>query len=1001
MKTNDIRKTFLDFFAERGHRVVPSSSLVPANDPTLLFTNAGMVQFKDVFLGREMRDYRRATSSQRCVRAGGKHNDLENVGYTARHHTFFEMLGNFSFGDYFKREAILYAWELLTEVYGLHAEKLWATVYATDDEAYEVFAKDIGLPKNRIVRIGDKPGGRKYESDNFWQMADTGPCGPCAEIFYDHGPEIAGGPPGSPDAEGDRYVEIWNLVFMQYDRSADGTMTPLPAPCVDTGMGIERLAAVLQGVHSNYDTDLFKHLIAAAAKVTGAKDLQSNSLKVIADHIRATAFLIADGVIPSNEKRGYPLRLIIRRAIRHGRKLGQDKPFFYKLVAPLGKEMGDAYPELLKKCKQIEQVIQEEEHRFAETYDRGMELLERELEVPRRALTYSGKSIEGVLLQRETWFPGSNWAIRLYAPEEGGGATRMFVRNFDISTDVHNVIEKDLSHINELEIYDSEGRAARHIYFVVASNMDANGIERRLKRIADKTKKGPDIEIWVKEPAALPLSGEVAFELHDTHGFPIDLTVDIARERGIKVDMEGFEREMEKQRERARAASRFNVDLRMATQMDAHFQGDAHYHTDFLGYEHTDANAKIKTMFCEGKEVSVLQVGKRGAVVLDRTPFYAESGGQVGDTGVLIGSGTSFVVSDTQERSVGRLHIGRVREGTLKVGDTVQAQVDAKRRVAIVLNHSATHLLHAALRKLLGEHVTQKGSLVAPDRLRFDFSHPRPVTPAELAEIEDIVNVEIRRNVEAKDTEKSYDEAIKDGAMALFGEKYGDTVRVMRFGDFSTELCGGTHVARTGDIGLFKIVAESGIAAGIRRIEAVTGAGALDFVRDEERRLGEIASFVKSGREDAADRVRQLAERVRAQEKELANLRNRLASGSSGDLATQAVEVAGHKLVAARLDGADAQALRAAVDRLKDKFGSAAIVLGAVDGDKVWLAAGVTPDLAKRLPASELVNVVAEQVGGRGGGRADFAQAGGTEPQKLDAALDSVADWVGAKLASD
>ncbi|MGH8225031.1 MAG: alanine--tRNA ligase [Gammaproteobacteria bacterium] len=875
MKTsNEIRQAFLDYFASKGHTIVASSPLVPANDPTLLFTNAGMVQFKDVFLGREKRDYKRAVSSQRCVRAGGKHNDLENVGYTARHHTFFEMLGNFSFGDYFKREAILYAWELLTGVYGLPAEKLWATVYASDDEAYEVFAKDVGLPKDRIVRIGDTPGGREYESDNFWQMADTGPCGPCAEIFYDHGPEIAGGPPGSPEADGDRYVEIWNLVFMQYDRAADGTMTPLPAPCVDTGMGIERVAAVLQGVHSNYDIDLFRHLIAAAAKATGTKDLQSNSLKVIADHIRATAFLIADGVIPSNEGRGYVLRRIMRRAIRHGYQLGQEKAFFHKLVAPLVEEMGDAYPELKRQSGEIERAIRHEEARFAETIGTGMRILDEAI-----------ASLEG------------------------------------------------------------------------------------------------------KE-----IPGATVFKLYDTYGFPADLTADIARERELTVDMAGFEREMEKQRERARAASKFGADYSRELEVEGK--------TEFSGYEHTEEKANVNALFRGDKSVKKLNAGEEGLVVLDHTPFYAESGGQVGDTGVLSAKGVNFVVADTQKSGEAYVHVGKLEEGTLTVGDTVRAGVDAKRRAAIVLNHSATHLLHAALRKLLGEHVTQKGSLVAPDRLRFDFSQPRPVTAEELAAIEDVVNAEIRRNVAADVSEKSYDEAIQSGAMALFGEKYGDKVRVMRFGDFSTELCGGTHVARTGDIGLFKIVTESGIAAGIRRIEAVTGTGALAFVREQERCLGEIAALVKAGREDAIERVRQLAERARSQEKELADLRRRLASGQGGDLAAQAVEVASHKLLAARLDGADAQALRAAVDQLKDKLGSAAVVLGAVDDGKVRLAAGVTPDLAKRLPAGELVNAAAAEVGGRGGGRADFAQAGGTEPGKLDAALAHALDWAKQRLAS-
>ncbi len=874
MKTNEIRQAFLGFFAERGHQIVPSSSLVPANDPTLLFTNAGMVQFKEVFLGRERREYTRATSSQRCVRAGGKHNDLENVGYTARHHTFFEMLGNFSFGDYFKREAILYAWGLLTRVFGLPEEKLWATVYASDDEAYDIFAKDVGLPEERIVRIGDKPGGRQYESDNFWQMADTGPCGPCAEIFYDHGPEVAGGPPGSPDEDGDRYIEIWNLVFMQYDRAADGTMKPLPAPCVDTGMGLERIAAVLQGVHSNYEIDLFQHLIAAAATATGTNELSANSLKVIADHIRATAFLIADGVIPSNEGRGYVLRRIMRRAIRHGYQLGQEKPFFYTLVSALEAQMGEAYPELAGQRQQIERVIRQEEARFAETLGNGMQMLE-----------------------------------------------------------------------------DAMGRL-------------------RGKRIP----------------------GVTVFKLYDTYGFPVDLTADIARERGLTIDMAGFEREMGKQRERARAASKFGADYSHRV--------DVEEATDFTGYERTaQKHAQIVALFRGKEPVEKLHVGEEGIVVLSNTPFYAEAGGQVGDTGVLAGDSMRFNVSDTQKCGAAHLHIGRLVQGTLVVGESVHAKVDAERRGAVVRNHSATHLLHAALRRVLGEHVTQKGSLVAPDKLRFDFSHSQPVTPEELTAVEDIVNAEIRRNVAADVRHMNYDEAIASGAMALFGEKYGHTVRVMRFGEFSTELCGGTHVARTGDIGLFKITSETGIAAGIRRVEAATGAGAIAYVRDEERQLGAVADALKAGRADAPARVRQLVDRARSLERELEALRQRLASGGGTDLASQAVEVAGHRVLAARLDGADPKALRAAVDQLKQKLGSAAIVLASVDDNKVRLAAGVTQDLADRLPAGLLVNSVAEQVGGRGGGRPDFAQAGGSEPGNLDTALAGVAKWVAERVA--
>ncbi len=873
MTTNEIRQAFLDFFSARGHTVVPSSPLVPANDPTLLFTNAGMVQFKDVFLGREQRGYTRATSSQRCVRAGGKHNDLENVGYTARHHTFFEMLGNFSFGDYFKRDAIFYAWTLLTEVFHLPAERLWATVYATDDAAYDVFANGLGVPAARIVRLGDKPGGRKFESDNFWQMADTGPCGPCAEIFYDHGPAITGGPPGSPTADGDRYVEIWNLVFMQYDRAADGTMTPLPAPCVDTGMGLERIAAVLQGVHSNYAIDLFRVLIGEAAEVTGVRDLNSSSLKVIADHIRASAFLIADGVVPANEGRGYVLRRIIRRAIRHGYKLGRTEPFFYRLVEPLVREMGVAYPLLAESRSRIEDALREEENRFAATLHRGMHLLEDTLD-----------SLPGKILP-----------------------------------------------------------------------------------------------------------GTVAFKLYDTYGFPVDLSADVARERGFTVDLDGFEREMQRQRERARAASRFDADYSRGGQIEAR--------SEFSGYERTQDRARIVALYCQSAPVLRLEPGMEGLVVLDNTPFYAESGGQVGDTGVIEADGGCFQVRDTQKRMPAHVHFGTLERGHLEVGDSVTARVDAERRGEIMRNHSATHLLHAALREILGTHVVQKGSLVAPSRLRFDFSHPRPIGAETLARVEDRVNEWIRANLEGETRRLPYAEALASGALALFGEKYGDVVRVLRFGSVSVELCGGTHVKRTGDIGLFKVVFESGVAAGVRRIEAVTGRGAIAFMHRQEQWLSEIAANLKSSREDAAARVRQLAERARELEKELGRLRERLAGGRGADLASRAKEIDGHRVLAARFDGADAKGLRAAVDRLKGTLGSAAIVLAAVEGGKVRLAAGVTPDLAAKIPAGELVNTVAGQVGGQGGGRADFAQAGGTRPQELDAALARVPGWVRQRLS--
>jgi alanyl-tRNA synthetase len=871
MTSNDIRSSFLEFFKSKGHTVVPSSSLVPANDPTLLFTNAGMVQFKDVFLGRDKRDYRRATSSQRCVRAGGKHNDLENVGYTARHHTFFEMLGNFSFGDYFKKDAVLYSWELLTKVWKLPPEKLWVTVYHTDDEAYDHWLNDVGVPKERIVRIGDKPGGQKYQSDNFWQMADTGPCGPCSEIFYDHGDKVAGGPPGSPDADGDRYIEIWNLVFMQFDRSADGVLTPLPKPCVDTGMGLERVTAVLQYVHSNYEIDLFQKLIAAAAEATGAKDNSSPSLRVIADHIRACSFLITDGVLPSNEGRGYVLRRIIRRAIRHGYKLGQEKPFFHKLVKALDAEMGAAYPELRKAASHVEKVLLQEEERFAETLDQGMRLL-----------------------------------------------------------------------------------------------------ENAIKDLKGKT-----------------LPGETVFKLYDTYGFPADLTNDIARERGLSIDEAAFEREMESQRDRARSASKFGADYGQ----DVEIEGE----TAFKGYEHLSHKGKVTALFKGKDAVQSLKAGEQGMVILDQTPFYAESGGQVGDQGQLKNGNGAFKVADTQKRGGGAFaHLGSVTHGEIKVGDTVDAQVDEALRAATVLNHSATHLLHAALRKVLGSHVTQKGSLVAPDRLRFDFSHYQAVTPEELAKIEDLVNTEVRRNEAADVRETSYDEAIKAGAMALFGEKYGNVVRVMKFGDFSTELCGGTHVHRTGDIGLFKILSEGGVAAGVRRIEAVTGAGALAYVDSLQGIVRGLQESLRS--DDVLGKTLQLQERVKQLEKQLAQASGKIAANRGDELTSQAIAMGSAKVLAAAVEGADAASLRDLMDKLKDKLGSAVVVLGAANEGKVSLIAGVTQDLTSKVKAGELVNMVAQQVGGKGGGRPDMAQAGGTDPSKLDAALKSVPDWVRTKL---
>ncbi len=863
----EIRKAFLEFFARRGHEVVPSSPLVPANDPTLLFTNAGMVQFKDVFLGLEARPYTRATTVQRCVRAGGKHNDLENVGYTARHHTFFEMLGNFSFGDYFKRDAIRFAWEFLTDVCQLPPERLWVTVFEEDDEAADIWLKELKVDPDRFSRIGAK--------DNFWSMGDTGPCGPCSEIFYDHGPEVAGGPPGSPDADGDRYIEIWNLVFMQYDRSADGVLKPLPKPSVDTGMGLERLAAVMQDVHSNYEIDLFQALIRATAALADTADLENSSLRVIADHIRSCAFLVTDGVIPSNEGRGYVLRRIIRRALRHGHKLGMRDAFFHRLVAPLVEQMGAAYPELVRAQPQVERVLRQEEERFAETLDQGMHLLEQ--------------AIAGL-----------------------------------------------------------------------------SGTE---------------------------ISGETLFKLYDTYGFPVDLTADIARERGLSVDMAGFDRAMAEQRERARAASQFGGPFAHALEMEGR--------TGFTGYERITDTAQVIGVYVEGQPAEVLQAGQEGTVVLDHTPFYAESGGQVGDRGELVGPGGCFVVHDTQKQGDVFMHLGTVAGGaTLRKGDTVECRVDARARLDTAYHHSATHLLHAALRKVLGEHVQQKGSLVAPDRLRFDFAHFEALTPAQLKTIEDLVNNQIRANLAVDTQLMALEEAKASGAMALFGEKYAEEVRVLRMGDFSVELCGGTHVNRTGDIGLCKILGEGGVAAGVRRIEAVCGERALAWVDENEARLGQIAELVKGSRESAADKVQQLVERTRSLEKELEQLKASLASSRGADLAAEAVEVAGIKVLAARLDGADAKSLRDTVDQLKNKLGSAAVVLGAVEGQKVSLAAGVTKDCIDRIKAGDLVNMVAAQVGGKGGGRPDMAMAGGTRPEGIDQALASVSVWVRERLGA-
>ena len=870
MKSSEIRSTFLDYFRSKGHVVVPSSSLVPVNDPTLLFVNSGMVQFKDVFLGKEKRPYVRAVSSQRALRAGGKHNDLENVGYTARHHTFFEMLGNFSFGDYFKQDALRYAWELLTKVFRLPPERLWVSVYHTDDEAYDLWTKMVGLPKERVVRIGDKPGGQKYQSDNFWQMADTGPCGPCSEIFYDHGPGIEGGPPGSPDADAERYVEIWNLVFMQFNRERSGdsfVMHPLPRPAVDTGMGLERIAAILQGKHSNYEIDLFQDLIRAAARETHHKDLKSPSLNVIADHIRACSFLVVDGVIPGNEGRGYVLRRIIRRAIRHGYKLGQTKPFFHRLVGDLDKTMGDAYPELRASKEKVGQVLRQEEERFAETLENGMAELESALA--------SGEKL---------------------------------------------------------------------------------------------------------------LDGDTVFRLYDTYGFPVDLTADIGRERGVRIDMAGFEAAMEQQRERARAASRFS----MATGLE--YSGNK---TEFHGYDTLTLRARVVALYREGTLVQELRAGDAGAVVLERTPFYAESGGQVGDRGELAGPAGTFAVDDTQKIQAEVFgHYGKQRTGVLRVGDTVNAQVDQASRRRAMWNHSATHLMHAALRQVLGKHVEQKGSLVDAQRTRFDFSHPKPLTAQEIARVEALVNAAIQRNDEVTARIMKYDDAMRAGALAFFGDKYGDEVRVLTMGEFSTELCGGTHVRRTGDIGFFKIVSESGVAAGIRRIEAVTGEGALAWVQQMEHDTGFVEDFFQAKGAALKDKLKAERDEKRALEKELVRLKSKLAASQGEDLAAQAVDVKGAKVLAAALEGADAKTLRETLDRLKDRLKSAAIVLGSVADGKVSLIAGVTADLTAKLKAGELVNFVAQQVGGKGGGRPDMAQAGGTQPGNLPVALQSVKSWV-------
>jgi alanyl-tRNA synthetase len=869
MNSSEIRDKFLKFFESKKHTIVRSSSLVPGNDPTLLFTNSGMVQFKDVFLGQDKRSYTRATSSQRSVRAGGKHNDLENVGYTARHHTFFEMLGNFSFGDYFKRDAIQYAWELLTVVYALPKEKLWVTVYQEDDEAYAIWQNEIGVPVERIVRIGDNKGAR-YASDNFWQMADTGPCGPCSEIFYDHGADVWGGPPGSAEQDGDRYIEIWNLVFMQFNKDESGVLHPLPKPCVDTGMGLERIAAVLQHVHSNYEIDLFQNLIKAAARETGCTDLANNSLRVIADHIRACSFLIVDGVIPGNEGRGYVLRRIVRRALRHGHKLGQTQPFFYKLVKDLVLEMGRAYPELAEAAPRVEQVLKQEEERFGETLEHGMKILEA-------ALAKDGKHLDG----------------------------------------------------------------------------------------------------------------ETAFTLYDTFGFPLDLTADICRERGIVLDEAGFNAAMERQKQQARAAGKF----KMTTAVE--YSGDK---TRFVGYDTVTQDGKVIALYVDGSAVPKIVAGQQAIVVLDITPFYAESGGQCGDSGVLQSAGAKFDVADTQKIQADVFgHHGVLANGTLAVGDAVSAKVNATVRAQTERNHSATHLMHKALREVLGSHVAQKGSLVDAEKTRFDFSHNGPMSADEIRRVEEIVNREILANAATEAKLMSFDDAVKHGAMALFGEKYGDEVRVLGIGS-SRELCGGTHVARTGDIGMFKIVAEGGVAAGIRRVEAVTGEGALALLQTLSHRINEAAAVLKAQPEELTQRIAQVQDHVKTLEKELATLKSKLAANQGDGLVTQAVDIKGIKVLAATLEGADVATLREAMDKLKDKLKTAAIVLAAVSDGKVSLIAGVTADATAKVKAGELVNFVAQQVGGKGGGRPDMAQAGGTDPSGLAKALQGVSAWVSERV---
>src|SRR5688572_6012554 len=971
MKSSEIRASFLEFFRSKGHSIVPSSPLVPQNDPTLLFVNSGMVQFKDVFLGKDKRAYTRATTSQRSVRAGGKHNDLENVGYTARHHTFFEMLGNFSFGDYFKKDAIQFAWELLTKVYKLPPSRLWTTVYETDDEAFELWTKMIGVPPERCVRIGDKPGGPKYQSDNFWQMADTGPCGPCSEIFYDHGPGVAGGPPGSPDADGDRYIEIWNLVFMQFNRDDKGVMHPLPKPSVDTGMGLERIAAVLQAKHSNYEIDLFQDLIKAAARETGQKNLKNPSLNVIADHIRACAFLVVDGVIPGNEGRGYVLRRIVRRAIRHGYQLGQKQPFFHQLVADLDHAMGDAYPELRQAKDKVAETLKAEEEKFAETLENGMKLFELGAKTEARVMGYIRDHFV-----RE--FVSFDDGVFRKAGED------VLVRVKQVGQ-VGSVDEYVRKMVGEVEAHAAKAAKPARMYAVFYGASD-----KAPEELLDKVSRGRDYDkvrvLYLKE-TSIPFDGRTAFTLYDTYGFPFDLTQDLCREKGIPVDVSAYDTAMQEQKTKARAASKFS----MAAGLE--YSGAK---TEFHGYDTTTLPAKVVALYREGAQVQALKSGDAGTVVLDRTPFYAESGGQVGDRGELVGSGGTFEVGDTQKIQAEVFgHQGALKSGTLKVGDKVEARVDLGLRTATMRNHSVTHLMHKALREVLGPHVQQKGSLVDESKTRFDFAHDKPMTDEQMRDVEQRVNAEIMQNTPTRAQVMPVEEAKKSGAMMLFGEKYGDEVRVLEIGS-SREFCGGTHVARTGDIGVFKITSEGGVAAGIRRVEATTGTNALALMNGQLNEFHSIARELRAqpgpGMVDKA--VRALLDEKKALEKELARARSKLAMGQGQDLASQAVEVKGAKVLAAALEGADAKTLRETMDKLKDRLKSAAIVLGAVNDGKVALIAGVTADLTAKLKAGDLVNFVAQQVGGKGGGRPDMAQAGGTEPAKLPVALQSVKSWV-------